>query len=402
VAASTTADVVVVGAGIVGLATAYRLLEARPGLRLQVVDAADAVAAHQSSHNSGVLHAGVYYPPGSLKATLCRRGKGQLEAFAAAHDVPVERNGKVIVALDRSELGRLDDLERRARANGVPGLRRLGGDAIRDLEPHVAGIAGLHSPSTGVTDFAAVSQAMADEISGRGAEIVFGARVEALTARDDRVRVTTSSHHLEATTVVTCAGLQSDRVAAMTGDRDGMRIVPFRGTWSLLGPAAVDLIRGNVYPVPDPRYPFLGVHLTRRLDGSVWVGPNAVLAGGRHAYRRGQVDFGDVRDFLTHPGFWRMAAGNVVAGAREVFFDRSRRAYAAQVARYVPEVTADDLVPGPSGVRAQLVGRDGAMVDDFVVSGTGRIVHVRNAPSPAATASLAIGELIRDEVLARL
>jgi 2-hydroxyglutarate dehydrogenase len=395
-------DVVVVGAGIVGLATTHRLLEARPDLAVLVLDAAPRIAAHQSSHNSGVLHAGVYYAPGSLKARLCARGKRQLEAFATAHGVPFASTGKVIVATDDSELERLDDLEDRARRNEVPGLRRLGPDGIRELEPHVTGVAGLHSPSTGVTDFGAVSRALADDVRGRGAEIRLGTTVTGLDPRTDEVRVSTASDDVTARVAITCGGLQSDRLAAMTGDDDGSRIVPFRGSWSLLGPGAADLIRGNVYPVPDPRYPFLGVHFTRRLDGTVWVGPNALLAASRHGYRPGTIDAGDVIATFSHPGFWRLAAHNVVAGARELLHDRVVASYVRQVRRYVPEVTAADLLPGPSGVRAQLVDRAGRLVDDFAIGGHGRVVHVRNAPSPAATASLAIGELLRDQVLARL
>ena len=395
-------DVAVVGAGIVGLATAYRLLEARPALRVAVVEAEHRVGAHQSSHNSGVLHAGVYYPPGSLKATLSRQGKAALERFAADHGIPVMTNGKVIVATDPSELPRLDEIERRARANGVPGLARLDPGGLAAIEPHVAGIAALHSPTTGVTDFGAVTRALAAEVIDRGGAVHLGSPVVAITERRGGVTVTTTRQEVSARAVITCGGLQSDRLATLTGDDDGSRIVPFRGSWSLLGPNAADAIRGNVYPVPDPAQPFLGVHFTRHPDGTVWVGPNAVLAGSRHGYHRGDWDRRDLRDLVTHRGFWRLAGRHVRTGAREFVHDRIRTRYLREVQRYLPELEAADLLPGPSGVRAQLVAPDGTLVDDFVLAGRGRVVHVRNAPSPAATAALAIGERLRDVVLARL
>lgn len=392
-------DVVVVGAGIVGLATAWTLLRDQPDRRVVVVDKEATVAAHQSSHNSGVVHAGVYYAPGSLKARLCREGKAALEAFCARRGIPLRRNGKVIVAVDEAELPRLAALGRRAAANGVEGLRQLDGAGVRRIEPHVAGIAGLHSPTTGVVDFATVCRALADEIREGGGDLVLGEAVTAIEERPDGVTVTTTGRELVGGRAVTCAGLQSDRVAALTGHAVDLRIVPFRGNWYVLG--RPELVRGNVYPVPDPRMPFLGVHLTPRIDGEVWVGPNAVLAGAREGYRRGSLDPRDLRDALAFPGLWRLARRYAVTGARELAEDRSRRLYLRQVRRYVPDVALDDLARGPSGIRAQAVRADGSMVDDFSIGGTGRVVHVRNAPSPAATASLAIGRVVADEVAAR-
>jgi L-2-hydroxyglutarate oxidase len=393
------ADVVVIGAGIVGLATAWTLLGDHPGSRVVVVDKETEVGAHQSSHNSGVVHAGVYYTPGSLKARLCRQGKAALERFCAERDIPILRHGKVIVAVDAAELPRLADLGRRAAANGVEGLRQLDADGVHAIEPNVAALAGLHSPTTGVVDFPTVCRALADDIRDRGGELVLGEAVTGIAPRTDGVTVTTTARELDARCVVSCAGLQSDRVAAMTGDAGDVRIVPFRGSWYIL--ARPELVRGNVYPVPDPRMPFLGVHLTPRVDGSVWVGPNAVLAGAREGYRRGAVDVRDVRDTLAFAGFRRLAARFARAGARELLEDRSRRLYLRQVQRYVPDVRLQDLVSGPCGIRAQAVRADGGMVDDFSIGGAGRVVHVRNAPSPAATASLAIGRVIADEVHAR-
>jgi L-2-hydroxyglutarate oxidase len=395
-------DVVVVGGGIVGLATARQLLVARPDLDVLVVEAEPRLAAHQSSHNSGVLHAGVYYAPGSRKARWCVAGKRELEAWCRDHDVPVHRVGKVVVATHRDELEALDELERRATANGVEGLRRLDVAALAEVEPHVAGVAALHSPGTATVDFAAVTRGLAEEVVARGGEVRVHEPVVDLRTDPTGADVVTARTRHRTRVVVTCAGLQSDRLAGMTGHGDGLRVVPFRGRWSLLGGDVAALVRGNVYPVPDPSMPFLGVHLTPHPDGQVWVGPNAVLAGGRHAYRRGAVDVRDLAATLGTPGFWRMALRHVVPGLRELWQDRVAAAQLAAVQRYLPAVDADDLQPGPSGVRAQLVTRDGALVDDFVLTGDRRVVHVRNAPSPAATACLAIGAALRDEVLDRL
>ena len=395
-------DVVIVGAGIVGLATARQLLMARPDLDVVVLEAEARVAAHQSSHNSGVLHAGVYYEPGSLKARWCVAGKRELEAWCDEHDVPVHRIGKVVVATRPDELPALADLEHRATANGVPGLRRLDAAGLAEIEPHVAGIAALHSPGTAVVDFGAVSRGLATEVESRGGAVRVHAPVLDLAVRPDGVVAATPRGEVHGRVLVTCGGLQSDRLAAMTGHADGLTIVPFRGSWSLLGGEAASLVHGNVYPVPDPAMPFLGVHLTPHPDGQVWVGPNAVLAGARDGYRRGAVDARDLATTLGTPGFWRMAARHAVAGARELWHDRVRRAHLAKVRRYLPDLRLADLRPGPSGVRAQLVDGAGQLVDDFVLSGDRRVVHVRNAPSPAATASLAIGAALRDEVVDRL
>jgi (S)-2-hydroxyglutarate dehydrogenase len=398
----TRHDVVIVGGGIIGLATARQLLVARPGLDVVVLEAAPRVGAHQSSHNSGVLHAGVYYEPGSRKARWCVQGKAALERWCDEHGIPVHHVGKVVVATHDGELDRLADLERRARANGVPGLARLDAAGLKEIEPNVTGVAALHSPGTAVVDFGEVTRGLAAEVTARGGDIRLHAPVIDLRVTDAHAVAVTPADEVHADVIVTCAGLQSDRLAAMTGHLDGLAIVPFRGTWALLGGDAARLVRGNVYPVPDPAMPFLGVHLTPRPDGMVLVGPNAVLAGSRHGYRRGAVDPRDLLDVARHPGTWGLAARYGMAGARELWLDRVTRAQLAQVRRYLPDIEPADLQPGPSGVRAQLVDRAGRLVDDFVLGGGRRVVHVRNAPSPAATASLAIGAAIRDEVLARL
>jgi (S)-2-hydroxyglutarate dehydrogenase len=396
------ADVAVVGAGIIGLAAAYRLLEARPGLRVVVLEKEPAVAVHQTGHNSGVIHAGIYYPPGSLKAKLCREGKAALERFADEHGIPWQPLGKVIVAVREDELGRLDELERRARANGVEGIEPIGPERLRELEPHVTGIRAVHSPRTGIIDFGAVARAYADEILRRGAEVRVGTPLVGLARADGGLRLSTPSGELEASLLVACAGLQCDRVAALDGDPPARRIVPFRGGYWELAPRAAALVRSMIYPVPDPALPFLGVHFTRRIDGRVWTGPNAILALGRERYSRLGVTPRDLADMARFGGFWRMARKNIGLGAGEVWREVAKRAYLAEASQYVPELRLEDLHRGPSGVRAQLVGPGGELVDDFAVHETDRAVHVLNAPSPAATASLAIGRMVAERALARL
>ena len=398
---ATKVDLLVVGAGIVGLATAYRLREAFPDAAIVVVDKEDAVAQHQSSHNSGVVHAGVYYAPGSDRARLCRAGKAQLEAFADEHGIRRTESGKVVVAVAEEELGRFEALKERALANGVPGLRELSRSELTELEPHVAGLRALHSPTTGSIDFAEVCRVLADVLRSRGVEVRLGVEVLGIDEHRREVVVSTSVGELAAGTVVTCAGLQSDRVARMTGGDDDPTIVPFRGAWFVLRPEARSLVRGHVYPVPDPRLPFLGVHLSPRVDGEVWVGPNAVLAAGREAYD-GRPDLDDLRDVAGTAAFWRLARRFWRVGAREVVRDRLRSAYLREVRRYVPDLTLQDLEDRrPVGIRAQALGPDGSLVDDFVIEGTAGVVHVRNAPSPAATAALAIGAEIAARVAER-
>jgi (S)-2-hydroxyglutarate dehydrogenase len=393
---ATHPDLVVVGGGIVGLATAYRLLERRPELRLVVLERETRLAAHQTGHNSGVIHAGIYYAPGSLKARLCREGKGELEAFADAHGIERRQPGKLVVALP-GEGPRLDVLRGRAEANGVPGLEAVGPDRMRELEPHVTGERGLWSPTTGIVDFAAVAAALAGEIQARGGSIELGRAFTGLRQRPGELEVRTDRGPLIARDLVVCAGLWADRAAGSQGPR----IVPFRGDYYVLAPEARPLVRGLVYPVPDPRFPFLGVHFTPRIDGQVWAGPNAVLALARDGYRRTDLRLRDLAETLTYPGFLRLAARYWRMGAFEMWRDVSRRAYARALRRYLPELRTDQLLPGPSGVRAQALGRDGTLLDDFAFSGSGHVLHVRNAPSPAATSSLAIGRMLAERALAQ-
>ena len=395
-------DVVVVGGGILGLATAHRLLEVRPGIRLAVVEKEAELATHQSGHNSGVLHAGLYYAPGSLKARLCREGKAEIEQFAERHAIPFERCGKLVVALDEAELPRLSALRERAEANGVPGLEAVGPERIRELEPHAAGIAGLWSPETGIIDFQRVALALGDTIRGAGGEIRTSMPVTGITERPGEVVVRTSGGELVAGHVVACAGLHADRLARLTGSEPDPRIVPFRGDYYTLDESARGLVRGLIYPVPDPRFPFLGVHFTKRIDGSVWAGPNAVLAFAREGYRRRDIRPLELASTLLYPGFMRLAGRYLKTGLAEMWRDWWKPAFVRELQRYVPEIRADQLRFGPSGVRAQALARDGTLVDDFALGGSGRVLHVRNAPSPAATSSLSIGRALAERVVERL
>jgi L-2-hydroxyglutarate oxidase LhgO len=395
-------DVVVVGGGILGLATAHRLLEVRPGIRLAVVEKEAELATHQSGHNSGVLHAGLYYAPGSLKARLCREGKAEIEQFAERHAIPFERCGKLVVAIDEGELPRLSSLRERAEANGVPGLEAVGPERIRELEPHAAGIAGLWSPETGIIDFQRVALALGDTIRGAGGEIRTSMPVTGITERPGEVVVRTPVGELVAGHVVACAGLHADRLARLTGSEADPRIVPFRGDYYTLDESARGLVRGLIYPVPDPRFPFLGVHFTKRIDGSVWAGPNAVLAFAREGYRRRDIRPLELASTLLYPGFLRLAGRYLRTGLAEMWRDWWKPAFVRELQRYVPEIRADQLRFGPSGVRAQALARDGTLVDDFALGGSGRVLHVRNAPSPAATSSLSIGRVLAEQVVERL
>jgi (S)-2-hydroxyglutarate dehydrogenase len=394
-------DVAVVGAGIVGLATARELLLRHPRLHVAVVEREHGLAAHQTGHNSGVLHRGLYYTPGSLKAQLCVTGAREMEEYCAANGLPLELCGKLIVATGEHELARLDELERRGTANGVPGLRRLTASEIRDLEPHAAGVAGLHSPRTGIIDFEAVCACMADEIEAGGGGIVTGAEVAEIAVSARRISLRGPHGEVRARYAIFCAGGWSDRLAvAAGGDRDP-RIVPFRGAYLKLRPERRELVRSLIYPVPDPELPFLGVHLTRHISGEVLVGPSALLSPARDAYRLATLRPADLAATLAWPGTWRMLRQWWRTGLSEVSVAASRRAFVGAAARFVPELTAADVEPGPSGVRAQAVGRDGRLVDDFVFSHTERALHVRNAPSPGATSSLAIARHIVDQAESR-
>ena len=389
----------VVGAGIVGLAVARRLAQLRPGARLTVLDKEDRIAAHQTGHNSGVAHAGLYYKPGSLKATLCRRGIELLREHCAEHGLPYQECGKVVVARNEGELAALGDIEARATANGVPGLRRLTGAELREIEPHATGVAALYSPRTAIVDFTAVATSFADDVRAAGGRLRLGFEVTRIGRRGDRVTVASPGEELVFDRLVICAGLWSDRLARLAGDAPAPAIVPFRGEYYRLVPAREGLVRGLIYPVPDPRYPFLGVHFTRRVRGGVDIGPNAVLALAREGYRRRDVRPGELWETLRWPGFRRLAARHWRTGLKEMYGSAVKRAFLAEARAFVPELEAADMLPAPAGVRAQAVDPDGSLVDDFRIGRLGPVTTVRNAPSPAATSSLAIAEYLADRIL---
>lgn len=388
----------VVGGGIVGLAIARELARRWPGAGLVVFEKEDRVATHQTGHNSGVVHAGIYYRPGSLKARLCTRGRHLLRDYCAAHGIAYDECGKLVVAVDHGELGRLSALERTAAENGVPGLRRVDPAGIREIEPHATGLAALHSPATAITDYVAVARALARDVEASGGEVLLSTEVTGLSREGGRITVSAGARRHVVDRLVLCGGLDADRLARQADGQDGPRIVPFRGEYMVVRPAKQDLVRGMVYPVPDPRYPFLGVHFTRRVTGALEVGPNAVLALQREGYRRSDVSWSDARDIATWPGAWRLARTHWRTGIAEVRGSLSVKAYMRDARRYVPAIGADDVVRGGAGVRAQAVERDGTLVDDFRITVVDHITSVRNAPSPAATSSLAIAEHVVEQM----
>lgn len=392
------ADIVVVGGGIVGLATARELLRRRPGSEVIVLEKESAIARHQTGRNSGVVHAGLYYRPGSLKARLCRRGKALLEEHARDRGIPHERCGKLVVATEEDEVPRLEALLSRAIANGVD-CRRVGPEEAAEIEPHARVVQAIHVPETGIVDYGAMCRSLADEIVELGGEVRCGARVERMSESGSRAGLEVDGERIEAGIAVNCGGLQSDRLAASRGTRSEVRIVPFRGDYYELRPEARRLCRGLIYPVPDPKFPFLGVHLTRMVGGGVECGPNAVLALAREGYGRASFDLRDTLETLTWPGFRRLATRHWRMGFAEFRRSWSRRLFARALRKLVPEIRESDLVPAPAGNRAQALRRDGTLVDDFVIETRGPLIHVVNAPSPAATASLAIAERIADVAL---
>jgi L-2-hydroxyglutarate oxidase len=393
---SSIADVTVIGGGIVGLATALALSERHPGARLVVLEKEAGLARHQSGHNSGVIHSGIYYKPGSYKARQCVEGARLLTEFCDAHGIRYERCGKVIVATDEAELPRLQALHERGTANGVPGLKLLGPEEVREHEPHVRALRGLLSPWTGIIDFVQVAEAIATDLRARGVTILTGARVARARRTLDGLVLEGPRIVIPTRRVINCAGLHSDRVARLMGARPDVRIVPFRGEYYMLKPERRYLVRNLVYPVPDPEFPFLGVHFTRTIHGDVEAGPNAVLAFAREGYTRVTVRPGEALGTLAYPGLWAMARRYWKTGAYEFYRSVSKTAFVRSLQRLVPELQAEDIVPGGAGVRAQAVSPDGSLVDDFRIAESPDAIHVVNAPSPGATASLAIGRHIAD------
>jgi len=397
-AADWRGDVAVVGAGIVGLATAREWLRRRPGTRLVVLDKEADIAQHQTGHNSGVIHSGIYYAPGSFKARACVAGAKKLMDYCDSKRIPYQLCGKMIIATEEEELPRLHALHERGIANGVPGLRMIGPDELREIEPHAVGLQALWSPNTGIVDYRQVARAYAEDILELGGEIRTGNAVLGIERQAGVTRVTADGGEYEAGTLVSCAGLWADKVAALTGSAPVPQVVPFRGDYFTLPQERRSLVRTNIYPVPDPRFPFLGVHLTPRVNGEVWMGPNAVLAFARDGYRFTTVDPGDLLETLRYGGFRSFARKNWRTGLDEMRRDTSRRRFLASLQKYIPELTLSDLRPGPSGVRAQALSADGNLVDDFVFDRGEGYLHVRNAPSPAATSSLEIATIIADEL----
>jgi L-2-hydroxyglutarate oxidase LhgO len=391
-------DIAVVGGGIVGLATSRELLRRHPRLRLANVEKEPGYNRHQTGRNSGVIHSGIYYKPGSLKAKLCAEGRRLAWAYCDQKGIPYRQVGKLIVATDQSELGRLDDLWARGQANGIEGLELLDAAQIREREPHCVGIKAIFSPVTGIVDWALVGEHYAADARELGADMYLGHEVVGIERRNGVTAVRTPKGEIAARTVVTCGGLYADKLARMTGGASDPKIVPFRGDYLVLRPEKRHLVRGNIYPVPDPAFPFLGVHFTPRMDDSIWLGPNAVLAFAREGYSFFTINPPELWDALTYPGFYKLAAKYWQTGAGEMYRDLVRSAYVRALQRYIPEMAPEDCLPGPAGVRAQAMARDGALVDDFVFEGADGVLHVRNAPSPAATSSLAIAAYIADDV----
>ena len=396
---SSTPSTIVIGGGIIGLATAYRLLQRAPGARMTVLEKERDVGRHQTGNNSGVLHAGLYYKPGSAKARLAVSGIRQMTAFCEEHDVAYERCGKVVVAVDPSEVPRLEELFARGQANGLTGLRWLTPEALREIEPHVAGVAAVHVPEEGIVDYGGVSRALVGEITARGGSVITGAAVTALrSTTGGGWTVETTTGAFEGDRIVNCAGLHCDRIARLAGERPALRIVPFRGEYFTLRPERQSLVRHLIYPVPDPTFPFLGVHYTRMIRGGVECGPNAVLAFAREGYRKHHVNLRDLAEALTFPGLWAFLARYPVMSFHELRRSFSKRLFTRALQRLVPEVQAEDLAPGGAGVRAQAMLPNGDLVQDFYFVERPNALHLLNAPSPGATASLAIG----DEIVRRL
>jgi (S)-2-hydroxyglutarate dehydrogenase len=394
-------DVAIIGGGIVGLATAYQLTRELPGRRVVVLEKEPELALHQTGHNSGVLHSGIYYKPGSLKAINCRQGKRLMEEFCAAEGIAYEICGKVIVALDESELPAMERIFERGQANGVV-CEVIGKERLAELEPHSAGIKAIHVPEAGIVDYKQVCERLAERVREREGQVLTSARVTKIERNGDHVVVTTESGQVEAAQVVNCAGLYCDRVTAMSGQTPEVKIVPFRGEYYELQPEATHLCKNLIYPVPDPNFPFLGVHFTRMIHGGVECGPNAVLAFAREGYQKTDVKLADLAETLGYSGFRKLAAKYWKTGLGEIWRSVSKAAFVKALQRLVPEIRAEHLHAAPAGIRAQAVAPDGSMVDDFLIQEADRVINVNNAPSPAATASLNIGKTIVERLVPRL
>jgi (S)-2-hydroxyglutarate dehydrogenase len=394
-------DCVIIGGGIVGLSTAWALLERKQGARIAVLEKEDSLARHQTGRNSGVIHSGIYYKPGSLKAKLCRAGRRRLVEFCRTHGIRHEVCGKVIVAASQSELPRLYDLYERGLANGL-NVKKLSAEEVSDIEPHARCTTGIHVPETGIVDFVAVCTELRELIESQGGELRLGTKVDGIQTTGRETVLETSKGTVGARFIVNCGGLHSDRIAILAGANPDARIVPFRGEYYEVKPERRFLVRNLVYPVPDPQFPFLGVHFTRMIDGAVHAGPNAVLSLKREGYYRTSFDLRDFVDTITYPGFWRLARKHARSGLEEVYRSFSRKAFTRSLQRLIPEICEQDLVSGPAGVRSQALRPDGGLVDDFLIVNTMSGMHICNAPSPAATASLEIGRIVAEKAHERL
>ncbi len=394
-------DVAIIGGGIVGLATAYRLQERYPSVKVTILEKEGSLAFHQTGRNSGVLHSGIYYRPGSLRATNCREGKQAMIEFCQREGIAFDICGKVIVAVDESELANLQNIYERGQANGVQ-CEIIGTERLRELEPHSAGIKAIHVPEAGIVDYPAVCEKLANRIREKGGTIQLNARVTGMRRSGGRMIVQNSASDVEARCVITCAGLHCDRVAKLSGTKPNAKVVPFRGEYYELNPDMQHLCRNLIYPVPDPKFPFLGVHFTRLIHGGVECGPNAVLAFAREGYTKLDINLVDLFESLTYPGFLRMAAKHWKTGCGEMWRSFSKAAFVRALQRLMPDIRAEHLHPAPAGVRAQALGMDGKLVDDFVIQENDLVVNVLNAPSPAATAALNVGRLIVDKLAGRL
>ncbi len=387
-------DVIVIGGGIVGLATAYKLLEQKPELKLRILEKEKSIGLHQSAHNSGVIHSGIYYKPGSMKAKNCRRGVEELLLFCDKFNVQYDLCGKVIVAVNLEEVNRLDALYKRGLENGISDVRIVDSQELKDLEPHATGIKAIHVPSTGIINYTSVVDELAKQIIKRGGEIKTKAIVKGFVRKAGECIVNTQMCDYPTELVINCAGLYSDKIAQLAGENSSISIIPFRGEYYVLKPESRHLVNSLIYPVPDPKFPFLGVHFTRRIDGSVEAGPNAVLATAREGYRRRDFSFQETWELLTNPGFWKIGRNYWKTGMGEYTRSLFKPLFVKALKNLVPAIQGSDLVPGGSGVRAQAMDRTGKLLDDFCIVQSERFIHVLNAPSPAATASFAIGSKI--------
>ena len=389
-------DIAIIGGGIIGLSTAMHILQKRPTLKVVVVEKENTLAKHQTGNNSGVIHSGIYYKPGSWKSEFCVSGVTKIKEFCDDNEIEYVECGKTIVATSENELGRLQDLYERGQANGVPGLEMIGPERLQEIEPHVAGVQALWSPKTGIVDYVKITNRYADIFQENGGSVLLNTMVQNIDVREGEINIDTNNGTLNTKHVINCAGLYSDKVAEMMGQDIGVHIIPFRGEYYKLSSSAEHLVKGLIYPVPDPRFPFLGVHYTRNIHGYVEAGPNAVLAFQQEGYKKTDINVGELSRTFMFPGFWKMLKNNWKTGMSELYRSYNKNKFVSDLQRLIPSIDSDSLVAGGAGVRAQAVDKTGFLLDDFKIVETSNSLHVINAPSPGATSSLAIGEHLSD------